>query len=337
MSYRQYILEAIRQDSKTVVVVEAGTKLYHGTSEDFDVRDIRPGGYDSILWTTTHQDIAKTYIPVGNNTFTSSKHLASPPNPDDKVKIGEQRSLGIDYDLSEIEMRFNQVQSYREAPFFQNHPMMKNYHEAQKRFYDFQKEYDDFKEKYLRKISFSHYEPKAEFKGNREVLKKWSEMEETEKKVSDDYFLKYDNEKMRNQIVNTELRKLGYEPTGNLSDSKDDFSWNLFTSHDDGVWKILPFDTRVQGRLLTIVPKKDLKFYDLTFGRSIEGDLTDVDYHKHDEFRRAEDAGYDGIRINDFAQSHNYGNVGHLSYGIFKKAIPFLSISESPAIHEDLE
>ena len=125
--YKRYIKEAIRQIVEHEVAIEVGTALYHGTSENFELSTIRPGGYDEILWTTTDPSIAKTYIPVGNNTYIHSSSLAKPPRPDDTFKIAQQRSIGIDYDISEIEMRFNQVSSYLPAPFFDNHPMMKNH------------------------------------------------------------------------------------------------------------------------------------------------------------------------------------------------------------------
>lgn len=326
-------MEAIRQIVEHEVAIEPGTTLYHGTSEKFELSTIRPGGYDEILWTTTDPTIAKTYIPVGNNTYVHSSSLAKPPRPDDTFKIAQQHSLGIEYDTSEIEMRFNQVSSYREAPFFENHPMMKLNHEAHQKFYDFQKTLDEFREKYLNEISYSHYKIKPEYANDKEIFRKWNEMETTAEKLSHDYFQKYDREKIMNQIVNSELRKLGYEPMDDYPDAKEDLSWNLFTK--DG--KILPNNSRVDGRLLTIKPRRELQLYDFTLARSIEGDLTDLDYHKIGLFRQAEKKGYDGVVINDFAQSHNMGNVGHVSYGLFKHVIPDLTITESPARHEDLK
>ena len=72
-------MEAVRQIVEHEVAIEPGTALYHGTSESFELTKIRPGGYDEILWTTTDPTIAKTYIPVGNNTYISTSVLTKPP------------------------------------------------------------------------------------------------------------------------------------------------------------------------------------------------------------------------------------------------------------------
>jgi hypothetical protein len=50
-----------------------------------------------------------------------------------------------------------------------------------------------------------------------------------------------------------------------------------------------------------------------------EGDLMDVQYHRHDMFQKAKQDGYDGIKIDDFAQLEEYGNFGHASIGLFYK------------------
>ena len=117
-------------------------------------------------------------------------------------------------------------------------------------------------------------------------------------------------------------------------------------SYSDGhvSWRILlingepaSINERETGKLLTIEVLSDLKVFDMTFGGKIDGDLTDVDYHKVPVFRKAEESGYDAIKINDYAQSHNKGNYGHTSVGIFKGSLNKIKvINVEDAKHEDL-
>ncbi len=88
------------------------------------------------------------------------------------------------------------------------------------------------------------------------------------------------------------------------------------------------------GRLFIVVPKRDLKIYDTTWGGTRDGDLTDVDYHKHNWFETAREKGYDGIRITDFAQSEDQGNFGHLSIGLFRNTLKDVNIEEVTASHQ---
>jgi hypothetical protein len=81
---------------------------------------------------------------------------------------------------------------------------------------------------------------------------------------------------------------------------------------------LLPSSHRMKGQLW-LLPKLDFKWMDIAAGK--DSDLTDLDYHKHSTFRYAKDHGFDGIIINDFAQTDEWGNLGHVSYGLFDEAI----------------
>lgn len=96
-------------------------------------------------------------------------------------------------------------------------------------------------------------------------------------------------------------------------------------------------DYVMEGKLLSLTLRRDFRIWDKTGGGAIEGDLMDVDYHQVGLFRTIESKGYDGIKINDFCQSEDYGNVGHTSIGLFKHALPDVSIATEPAHHELLE
>ncbi len=117
--------------------------------------------------------------------------------------------------------------------------------------------------------------------------------------------------RLENYIV-AKLRDMGYEP-----ESKGlDRYYKLKYNHDD---TIIP-NEYVEGTLLTFEVTQPLRLYDFTEGGKREGDLTDLDYHK--DFGAAKQAGFDGVKINDFAQTDIEGNVGHTSIGIFGRALP---------------
>lgn len=130
-----------------------------------------------------------------------------------------------------------------------------------------------------------------------------------------------DEQKRRFQaLVAGKLRDLGYD----IPEAFDPgATLELKTSMRDGTDRILRNEHQ-PGTLLEFTPGRPLVIYDLTEGGTREGDLTDLDYHKHRTFRRCEAMGYDGVKINDFAQSRSHGNMGHTSIGIFRHAIPSL-------------
>ncbi|AOG03040.1 hypothetical protein BSY19_4719 (plasmid) [Bosea sp. RAC05] len=76
----------------------------------------------------------------------------------------------------------------------------------------------------------------------------------------------------------------------------------------------MPADWSIPGRLLICVRDPAWKLLDISTG---ESDLTQLQYHDVDRFRDAESAGYDGVIIDDFAQSSVIGNIGHRSIGLF--------------------
>jgi hypothetical protein len=68
-----------------------------------------------------------------------------------------------------------------------------------------------------------------------------------------------------------------------------------------------------------------------------EGDLTDVQYNEFDFFEELERRGFDGLLIDDFAQSEEWGNFGHLSVGLFASAARDLDVNERPAQYREWE
>lgn len=125
---------------------------------------------------------------------------------------------------------------------------------------------------------------------------------------------------------------LGYS---NLSNAQGVFQYEVRTDGrvpgtEDP--RVVPADYRMPGSLLIVEGFEGMRFLNMATG---ESDLTAVQYHRLKTFRRAEADGYDGIVIDDFAQSKTWGNVGHLSIGFFAHAIPRLAITTIPACRFD--
>jgi hypothetical protein len=106
------------------------------------------------------------------------------------------------------------------------------------------------------------------------------------------------------------------------------------THWEGGGTVFAPAAYKMPGSLM-VVDAKHLNFYDYARGR--EGDLQSPDHNKLDMFRRVEAAGYQGIVINDFCQSPAWGNVGHLSWGVFPSALRHVKWARIPATAFDWE
>lgn len=87
-------------------------------------------------------------------------------------------------------------------------------------------------------------------------------------------------------------------------------------------------DFKKDGILAIVEGFQGMRLLDISTGDS---DLTDIQYHRVELFRRAEEQGYDGIVIDDFCQSKTWGNVAHRSIGFFAAAAARLQTTLIPA------
>lgn len=312
------LVEAIKQINNHELIVESGTELYHGTIEPFDIKNISVGGYDKILWTSISPMIAQTYIPTSSSSYHISTDSVVRPSLDPSI-IKIQKLVGINYEQSSFESQDNRIISYMPASIF------KTINDKENELYN---QYAAANKK------FEQIKP---ILTNNELLdtltdEQFDEYDKIESEMLrlQDIYYNYKSETEKRKLVNNKLEHLGYKPTKIESDQNH--SWTL--NYNDGT--ILKPNERSQGRLFIIKPQRDLKIYDNTDGGNTEGDLTDVEYHNLDLFRQVEKEGYDGIKINDFAQSDDYGNVGHISIGLFKHTIRDLKIQEISAQHQDI-
>lgn len=235
------------------LTIKKGTELFHSTGEPFEEKDLRGGGYDAIVWTTTDSAISQTYIPVaGSELFAQTSSFLSPSK--DPTITDFQKKIGLEF--ADVTWgRGGRAESYREIknPF---------------------KDIDDASDSYQATIALK-------------------------------------NQRINDYIMNT----LGYKPRS--EDYNNNYSWKFRMKGNE----IMPANYQMKGRLFILVPNQDLKIYDMTHGGAIEGDLTNLEYHKLDLFDELRDKGYDGVKINDFAQSNDQGNFGHTSIGLFKSGL----------------
>lgn len=103
----------------------------------------------------------------------------------------------------------------------------------------------------------------------------------------------------------------------------DDLGRNLYAAAN---WKR-------PGFLWIVQAPDNLRIFDMT-GESA-GDLSDPHYHQVNKFTQLREAGYDGVIINDFTSSANWGTVEHVSHGFFAQAIPKLQLTRIPASNFD--
>lgn len=157
-----------------------------------------------------------------------------------------------------------------------------------------------------------------------------------------DIYDKYENKEISwSDVEKTILGKINeyieknYHYKPNRPDSYgNDHSWTFKLDGD----KIMPDDYKMKGRLYVLTLEQDLKIFDNTYGGAIEGDLTNLEYHQLDNFIKMAEAGYDGVKINDYAQSVDQGNFGHRSIGLFPAGMKKVSVEIiNGVVHHELD
>lgn len=101
----------------------------------------------------------------------------------------------------------------------------------------------------------------------------------------------------------------------------------------EGKFHVMPKAWRKPGRVFVTIDD-GLSFADHSVG---ESDLTEKAHLRFDLFRAAEKRGFGGVIIDDFAQSEDFGNVGHRAYGLFSPAARSRQYLVFEAVHRPLE
>lgn len=135
---------------------------------------------------------------------------------------------------------------------------------------------------------------------------------------------------VRAEDVKAALEARGYEPYAGRGLWA---SYRLYFSFVDEKPVLLPPGGTVLGALYVAFPRADLHVADLT---ELGGDLMDPAHLWLSRFRALDERGFDGVLINDYAQSEAWGNLGHKSLGIFPDATDLLEIEAVvPARYEE--
>jgi len=124
---------------------------------------------------------------------------------------------------------------------------------------------------------------------------------------------------------------LGYKNKGRHGDLQYELlsdGWDNDRGH-----LVVPASYKRPGSLVIVTGGFDqMRLANLSTG---ESDLTDLQYHRIETFRRLESEGFDGVVIDDFCQSKAWGNVGHRSIGFFGAAVTKLETVILPAVRFD--
>ncbi len=114
-----------------------------------------------------------------------------------------------------------------------------------------------------------------------------------------------------------------------------------FQPNRQGVYEVRIHDGRildpselVYGRLYVVTTTAPLRIFVKAEGDS---DLLDLQYNDLAGFKDAEDAGFDGVLIDDFAQSKAQGNFGHQSLGLFRRALDRVAVTSVPAPYREYD
>ena len=106
------LLKEFKQVSEDELILTPKDRLFHGTVEEFEPEQLRGGGYDNVLWTTTSSLVAQTYIPVSpSEIFVSTKSFIRP----NKGFEREQAQLDIVFKDVKYD-EYNRLRSYTPPP-----------------------------------------------------------------------------------------------------------------------------------------------------------------------------------------------------------------------------
>ena len=140
-------------------------------------------------------------------------------------------------------------------------------------------------------------------------------------------------ERSLEEWVVTKLREWGYEPEVAGPGSCQYWRYRLKQHVVDGEFRMKE-NTFQTGTLLTFAGSSPLRICDLTDGGRLGGDLLEPDYRKYSAFAALEKTGHDGVQINDFAQVHDHGNVGHCAIGLCRNGLAkLIEVARSSTTH----
>lgn len=326
------------------ITLPKGSKLFHGSLEAFEGA-LSPG-VDGLVWFADSPSIAQLYIPrSGLSVLASSSHIARPNS--DRTIQAIQRMIGLNYDYSKVEWQpgGQRAQSYympEDDPTWAeasgaSSRAYKRWSEIEKEMKDLnarsQQAWDDFRResKAVRKTQGWDSDPpalkKLEAEWDRTVKANVDRYDELEAELEEVKQAVSDASNAMEKEVERRLDELGYETYGSYNPPGGK-SYRFHSSGD----VLLPPGGAAEGRLFACETTKPLTLWGKAVG---ESDLTNTQYTDYAGFAEAEEAGFDGVLIDDFAQSEEWGNLQHLSVGLFQHAIQHVKCIQVLATYEE--
>jgi len=316
----------------TEVTLPAGSLLFHGTIEPFEGA-LEPG-IDGVTWFADTPAIAQTYIPrSGLTVYFSTESLVQPSK--DKHIQEVQRLVGLNFDLDKVKWgRLGKAQSYAvpdEEPWSTSgigaqHDLWRAVYDAENEQKALEAERMELAQALRRgdDLGMGMDEARARYvELAREILDKAEDAG-----AADDAYRA--NMGAWEREVEKRLFDLGYEPWRRSPGRPGNHSWEFHVSGDT----VLGPGGAAEGRLYIARPIRPLKLWSFARG---ESDLQNLQYHNIEGFQRAKEKGYDGVLIDDFAQSEEWGNYMHLSVGLFPATIDDLDVTVVPATYEEIQ
>jgi len=125
------------------------------------------------------------------------------------------------------------------------------------------------------------------------------------------------------------VEQLGYPDARDFSDY-----WRVRSVFANGrIERILPASHRDMGTLVIVPRPEELRLLDLRNG--LYGSDMCNSYRYTNVFQAAARDGYDGVIIDDLAQTERNGNLGHYGYGLFQRTADRLPELRIPAQHAE--
>jgi len=297
------------------VVLPKGSYLFHGTSAlELSGGRLLPG-LDGMVWFAGNPAIAQMYIKQHGRVGFTADQILDPRFEDRGRRLDQvRRYLGLEHDPYKYVWEMPDPRGWRESD-----ELIKKRRELASR------------EKRVKKYEEEIRETKREGDAERaEAFRGF--IKSLEKKIRR---VKDLITSMRRAASKDKLKMLlrdrgifPVEGSGFKSPIAGDLYDFMFTEDDR---LVLPGEGEADGRLYIAKTKRDMILQSTATGD--EDSFIDPAFGDFEAFEEAKRDGYDGVLIDDYAQSEGEFHTLHLSVGLFPENVKDLQIRVIPAIH----
>lgn len=297
------------------VTLPKGSILFHGTCENLSGH-LRPGGYDQVAWFADTPTIAQLYICGAGDTTVFQLDQLFHSSDHDYTQI--RNYLGIKRIPMEQAIYWNVRWDVPEPNGWSEDPMIKI---TQKDILRHKENTKLLREDMGKKEEGNPLIPHLE----KAIQKKLEKIKELKQDIQ--HYRELDMYRKADLL----MEEKGFRRIGKRKDHVP--LQSTFEARFDNNQLIPPGEHKM-GTLIIAQAKRDMLLWNKAAG---EGDLMNVQYHDLKGFRDAEMLGLDGVLIDDFAQSVKYGNIGHLSVGLFDHALLDLRFKKIKAPYREFK